>query len=61
LNKGLVFLRERELLVTGNYWDVVINFDVQWYQGTLHVIEQQLEWNRNHRGQQTNFIEWEEV
>jgi hypothetical protein len=64
LNKGLVFLRERELLVTGNFWNVVINFDVQWYQGTLQVIEQvfkQLEWNRNTRGQQSNFINWEEV
>lgn len=64
LNKGLVFLRERELLVTGNYWNLVINFDVQWYQGTLQVIEQvfkQLEWTRNHRGQQTNLVDWEAV
>jgi hypothetical protein len=35
-----MFLQERGLLVTGNYWNVVINFDVQWYQGTLQVIEQ---------------------
>jgi hypothetical protein len=64
LDKGLVFLRERELLVTGNYWNLVINSDVQWYQGTLYVIEQvfkQLEWTRTHRGQQVNFIDWEEV
>jgi hypothetical protein len=64
LNKGLVFLRERELLVTGNYWNVVINFDVQWYQNTLQVIEQvfkQPDWNREHRGKQTNLIDWEDV
>jgi hypothetical protein len=63
LDKGLVFLRERELLVTGNYWNMV-SFDVQWYQDTRQVIEQvfkQLEWNRNHRGQQSNLVDWEEV
>jgi hypothetical protein len=59
-----VFLQDRELLVTGNYWYVVINFDVQWYQGTLQVIEEvfkHLEWSRNHRGQQSNLVDWEEV
>jgi hypothetical protein len=59
LNKGLIFLREDELLLTGNYWNLVINFDVRWYQGTLQVIEQvfkQLEWGRNHHVQQNSFI-----
>jgi hypothetical protein len=43
---------------------MVINIDVQWYEGTLQVMEQvfkQLEWNRNHRGQQSNLIDWEDV
>jgi hypothetical protein len=39
------------------------NVDVQWYQVTLQVIKQvfkQLEWNRNHLGQQSNLVDWEE-
>jgi hypothetical protein len=42
----------------------VINFDVQWYQLMLHVIEKvfkQLKGSRNHQGQQTNFTDLEEV
>jgi hypothetical protein len=64
LDKGLLFLRERELLVTENYWNLVINFDVRWYQSILQVIEQvfkQLEWSRIYRVQKNNFINWEEV
>jgi prophage DNA circulation protein len=64
LDKGLVFLRERELLVTGNYWNLVINFDVQWYQTALQFNEQvfkQLEWSRSHRIQPNKFMDWEEV
>jgi hypothetical protein len=63
-DKGLIFLRERELLVTGNYWNLVINFVVRWYQNTLQMIEQvfkQLEWSRTYRVQRNNFINWEEV
>jgi hypothetical protein len=59
-----MFFQELELLVTGNYSIVVINFDVQWYQGTLQVIEhvfKQLESSRNHRGHQSNLIDWEEM
>jgi phage tail protein X len=64
LDKGLVFLRERELLVTGNNWNLVINFDVQCYQTALQCIEQvfkQLEWSRSHRIQPNKFIDWEGV
>jgi hypothetical protein len=28
LDKGLVFLQERELLVTGNYWNLVIDVEL---------------------------------
>jgi hypothetical protein len=64
LNKGLIFLRERELLVTGNYWNLVINFDIQWYQDTLQMIQhvfKQLELSRTNGVQPNNFINWEEV
>jgi hypothetical protein len=64
LDKGLVFLREREFLITGNYWNPVINFDIQWYQTALQYIEQvfrHLEWSQNHRNQTNKFINWEEV
>jgi hypothetical protein len=61
---GLVLLRERELLVNGNYWNLLINFDVQWYQTALQFIVQvfkQLEWSRSQRSQPNKFIDWEEV
>lgn len=64
LDKGLIFFRERELLVTGHYWNLVINFDVRWYQNILQAIEQVfklLEWSRLYRVQKNNFINWEEV
>jgi hypothetical protein len=35
LNKGVVFLHEQELLVTGNHWNIVVNIDVRWFRDTL--------------------------
>jgi hypothetical protein len=64
LDKGLIFLRERELLVTGNYWNLVINLDVQWCHNTVRQIQQvftHLEWSRRHREPPDRVVNWEEV
>jgi hypothetical protein len=29
LNKGLVFLYEEDLIVTGNFWNIVVNLDLK--------------------------------
>jgi hypothetical protein len=35
LNKGVIFLHEQELLVTGNHWNIVVNINVKWFRDTL--------------------------
>jgi hypothetical protein len=53
-----------ERFVTGNYWNVVINFDVQWCQTIVQHIEQvfaQLKWSQGHRISPDKFVNWEEV
>jgi hypothetical protein len=64
LDKGLVFLQEQEFLVTGNYWNLVVNFDIQWYQTALQYIDQvfsHLERSQKDRNQTDKFVNWEEV
>jgi hypothetical protein len=39
LNKGLVFIYERDLIVTGNVWNVVVSLDLKWYRSQLDYID----------------------
>jgi hypothetical protein len=39
LNKGLVFLYERDFIVTGNFWNVVVNLDLKQYRSQLDYID----------------------
>jgi hypothetical protein len=38
LNKGLIFLYQRDLIVTGNFWNIVVNLDLKWYCTQLELI-----------------------
>jgi hypothetical protein len=38
LNKGLVYLYQQDLLVTGNFWNVIVNLDLNWYRIHLNMI-----------------------
>jgi hypothetical protein len=38
LNKRLVYFYQQDLLVTGNFWHVILNLDLNWYQTHLDVI-----------------------
>ena len=38
LNKGVVFFYQRDLFVTGNFWNVV-NLDLKWYRTQLDLID----------------------
>jgi hypothetical protein len=38
LDKGLVFLYHQDLIVTGNFWNVVVNLDLKWYRSQLDLI-----------------------
>jgi hypothetical protein len=39
LNKGVVFLYQRDLIVTGNFWNVIVNLDLKWYRTQLDVVD----------------------
>jgi hypothetical protein len=39
LNKGLAFLYQQVLIVTGNFWNVVANLDLKWYRFHLELID----------------------
>jgi hypothetical protein len=39
LNQGTVFLYERDLIVPGNVWNVVVNLDLKWYRFQLDYID----------------------
>jgi len=39
LNKGLIFLYQRDLIVTGNFWNIVVNLDLKWYRTQLDLID----------------------
>jgi len=38
LNKGLFFLYQRDLIVTGNFWNIVVNLDLKWCRTQLDLI-----------------------
>ena len=39
LNKGLVYLYQQDLIVTGNFWNVIVNLDLNWYRIHLNLID----------------------
>ena len=39
LNKGLVYLYQQDLIVTGNFWNVIVNLDLNWYRMHLNLID----------------------
>ena len=39
LNKDLIFLYQRDLVVTGNFRNVVVNLDLRWYGTQLDLID----------------------
>ena len=41
LNKGLIFLYQRDLIVTGNFWNIAVNLDLKWYR-TQPVTQQEI-------------------
>jgi hypothetical protein len=38
LDKGLVYLYQRDLLVTGNFWNIIVNIDLEWYRYQIDAI-----------------------
>jgi hypothetical protein len=65
LNKGVVFLHEQELLVTGNHWNIVVNIDVKWFRNTLNILN--LVWKQLERyeveatSQKADLVSWQEL
>ena len=39
LDKGLIFLYQRDLIVTGNFWNVIVNIDLKWYRTQIDLID----------------------
>jgi hypothetical protein len=39
LEKRLVFLYQQALIVTGNFWNVIVNLDLKWYRWQLDLID----------------------
>jgi len=39
LNKGVVYLYQRDLIVTGNFWNIVVNLDLKWYRTQLDLVD----------------------
>jgi len=39
LDKGLVFLYQQDLIVTGNFWNLIANLDLKWYRTQLDTID----------------------
>jgi len=39
LDKGLVFLYKIDLIVTGNFWNLIFNLDLKWYRTQLNMID----------------------
>ena len=35
----MVFLYQRDLIVIGNFWNVVVNLDLKWYRSQLDLID----------------------
>ena len=66
LNKGLIFLYQQDLIVTGNFWNVVVNLDLNWYRSQLEVIDLILHhidtYQKGSRTQNTSpYINWQEI
>jgi hypothetical protein len=43
LDKGIVLLYHQDLIVMGNFWNVVVNLDLKWYRSQLDLIDVILE------------------
>ena len=39
MDKGLVFLYQQDLVVTGNFWNLIANLDLKWYRAQLDLID----------------------
>jgi glutamine cyclotransferase len=39
LNQGVVFLQEKELLITGNHWNLIIDIDVKSFRNAVNVLK----------------------
>jgi hypothetical protein len=66
LKKGLVFLYERYLIVTGYFWNVVVNLDLKWHRSQLNYIDSVLDHidrsQRDPRMQSvTHYVNWQEI
>jgi hypothetical protein len=65
LNKGVVFLHEQELLVTGNHWNIIVNTDVKWFRNTVNMLN--LVWKQLERyeaevtSQKADLVSWQEL
>ena len=66
LDKGLIFLYQQDLIVTGNFWNVIVNIDLKWYRTQIDLIDmilQQIEtYQKNPRWLGTNrYVSWQEI
>lgn len=37
-NRGLVYLYKRDLLLTGNFWNVIVNLNLNWYRTKVDML-----------------------
>ena len=66
LDKGLVFLYQQDLIITGNFWNLIVNLDLKWYRTQLDMIDLILKqvgtYQTNPRFIYTGrYINWQEV
>jgi hypothetical protein len=66
LNKGLVYLYQRDLLVTGNFWNAVVNLDINWYRTKIDMINTtvtQIDFYKIHPrlNEKNNHVNWQEI
>jgi hypothetical protein len=66
LNKGLVFQCQGDLIVTSNFWNVVVNLGLKWYRYQLDFIDlilRQVEtFQKNPRSLNTSrYDNWHEI
>jgi len=66
LDKGLTFLYQQDLIVTGNFWNVIVNIDLKWYRTQINIIDlilQQIDtYQKNPRWLGTSrYVSWQEI
>jgi len=66
LDKGLMYLYQQDLIVTVNFWNVIVNIDLKWYRTQIDLIDmilQQIEtYQKNPRWLGTNrYVSWQEI